>query len=132
MKIHEKCRYLCSASLIIFIFGLIRGIGGLIDTINETEVLLDINYGFTILILLIITCITLSAASFIIAIALFEQDRNYIFYGMLLTLIFIVYSLVQDYFILHKSISNGSIINLIAAGIAISLLLLGKRHLNKP
>ncbi|HQJ47211.1 MAG TPA: hypothetical protein PK195_11230, partial [Ignavibacteriaceae bacterium] len=103
-----------------------------IETINETEVLLDINYGFTILIPLIISCITLSAASFIIAIALFEQDRNYIFYGMLLTLIFIVYSLVQDYFILHKSISNGSIINLIAAGIAISLLLLGKRHLNKP
>ncbi|MDY0082247.1 MAG: hypothetical protein RBR74_03610 [Ignavibacteriaceae bacterium] len=131
MKIRKKCRYLCSASLIIFIFGLIRGIGGLIDMINNADIVLDINYGFTILIMLIIICIILSAASFIIAIALFEEDKNYIFYGMLLLMTFSIYSLMQDYFILNKLISNSSIVNLIAAGFAISLLLLGKRHLNK-
>ncbi|GIK20868.1 MAG: hypothetical protein HND40_09860 [Ignavibacteriota bacterium] len=132
MNIKKKCRYLCSASLIIFMFGLIRGIGGLIAMINSSEILIDINYSFIILILLIITCIALSAASVIVAIALFEQDRNYIFYGVLLLLTYIIYSLIQDYFILNKFISNSSVINLVAAGIAISLLLIGKKHLNKP
>ncbi|MDT3696144.1 MAG: hypothetical protein ROY99_07095 [Ignavibacterium sp.] len=132
MNIKKKCRYLCSASLIIFMFGLIRGIGGLIAMINNSEILIDINYSYIILILLIITCIALSSASVIVAIALFEQDRNYIFYGVLLLLTYIIYSLIQDYFILNKLISNSSIINLIAAGIAISLLLLGNRHLKKP
>jgi hypothetical protein len=113
-------------------FGLIRGIGGLIAMINSSEILIDINYSFIILILLIITCIALSAASVIVAIALFEQDRNYIFYGVLLLLTYIIYSLIQDYFILNKFISNSSVINLVAAGIAISLLLIGKKHLNKP
>jgi hypothetical protein len=113
-------------------FGLIRGIGGLIAMINNSEILIDINYSYIILILLIITCIALSSASVIVAIALFEQDRNYIFYGVLLLLTYIIYSLIQDYFILNKLISNSSIINLIAAGIAISLLLLGNRHLKKP
>ncbi|MCZ7608756.1 MAG: hypothetical protein M5U17_01185 [Ignavibacterium sp.] len=132
MNIKKKCSYLCSASLIIFMFGLIRGIGGLIAMINSSEILININYSFIILILLIITCIALSAASVIVAIALFEQDRNYIFYGVLLLLTYIIYSLIQDYFILNKFISNSSVINLVAAGIAISLLLIGKKHLNKP
>ena len=130
MKIKERCRYLCSASLVIFILGLIRGIGGIIDLMDKAEFFVQINYGFTILILLTMICIVLTAASFIIAIALFEQDRSYIFYGMLFSMIFILYTLMQDYFILDRSISDGGIINLIAAATTISLLVLSKRSLD--
>ena len=130
MKIKERCRYLCSASLVIFILGLIRGIGGIIDMMDKAEIFVQINYGFTILILLTMICIVLTAASFIIAIALFEQDRSYIFYGMLFSMIFILYTLMQDYFILDRSISDGGIINLIAAATTISLLVLSKRSLD--
>lgn len=130
MKIKERCRYLCSASLVIFILGLIRGIGGIIDMMDKAEIFVQVNYGFTILMLLTMICIVLTAASFIIAIALFEQDRSYIFYGLLFSMIFILYTLMQDYFVLDRSISDGGIINLIAAATTISLLVLSKRSLD--
>lgn len=130
MKIKERCRYLCSASAVIFILGLMRGIGGIIDMLNKTEVFVQVNYGFTVLLLLTIICIVLTAASFIIAIALFEQDKSYIFYGMLLSMIFVLFTLMQDYFVLDKTISDGGIINLIAAATTISLLVLSKRSLD--
>ena len=130
MKIKERCRYLCSASAVIFILGLMRGIGGIIDMMDKAEIFVQINYGFTILMLLTMICIVLTAASFIIAIALFEQDRSYIFYGLLFSMIFILYTLMQDYFVLDRSISDGGIINLIAAATTISLLVLSKRSLD--
>lgn len=111
--------------------GVIRGIGGVTDMLDNAQSLLTINYGFTLLIMLTIICIVLSAASFIIAIALFEQDKSYIFYGMLFSMIFVLYTLMQDYFVLDRSISNGGVINLIAAGLAVSLLVLSKRSLDK-
>ena len=131
MKLKEKCRYLCSASAIIFMLGVIRGIGGVADMLDNAQSLLTINYGFTLLIMLTIICIVLSAASFIIAIALFEQDKSYIFYGMLFSMIFVLYTLMQDYFVLDRSISDGGVVNLIAAGLAVSLLVLSKRSLDK-
>lgn len=97
---------------------------------DKAEIFVQVNYGFTILMLLTMICIVLTAASFIIAIALFEQDRSYIFYGMLFSMIFILYTLMQDYFVLDRSISDGGIINLIAAATTISLLVLSKRSLD--
>ncbi|HSP88196.1 MAG TPA: hypothetical protein VLN45_08680, partial [Ignavibacteriaceae bacterium] len=75
MKPGRRCKFHCAATALIFLLGAVRGIGGIIDLINNTGKLIEINTSSATLVLLTIFLILLSAASFIIAIGVYEQNK---------------------------------------------------------
>ena len=60
MKLRGRCKFHCTATAFIFLLGTVRGIGGIIDLINNTEKLIEINTSSATLILLTIFLILLS------------------------------------------------------------------------
>lgn len=131
MKLRQRCKLLCIASALIFLLGVIRGIGGVIDLINDTDILVGINISTIVLALLTIILIFLSAATIITAIGVYEQNEKFIFIGMALSAVFIFYSILKGYILFGNTISDAAIINIIAGGIIIFLLTIGKRSLYK-
>ncbi|MBK7630566.1 MAG: hypothetical protein IPJ23_07680 [Ignavibacteriales bacterium] len=131
MKLRDRCKLLCVASALIFLLGIVCGIGGVIDLINNTDILVGINISSIVLVLFTIILIFLSAATIITAIGVYEQNEKFILVGMALTTVFIFYSILKGYVLFGNSISEAAIINIIAGGIIISLLMLGKRTLDK-
>lgn len=131
MKLRKKCKLLCMASVLIFLLGVVRGIGGVIELINNTDILVGINFSSITLVLLTITLIFLSAATIITAVGVYEQDEKFIFMGIALSALFLVYSIIKGYIFFGSALSNTAIINIIAAVAVISLLVFGKRTMDK-
>lgn len=131
MKLRDRCKLLCLASALIFLLGVFRGIGGVIDLINNTDILIGINISSIVLVLLTIILIFLSAATIITAIGVYEQNEKFILGGIAITTLFIFYSLLKAYLFFGNSISSAVVINIVTGGIIISLLMLGKRTLYK-
>mgnify|MGYP003412441397 FL=1 len=131
MKPVRRCKLLCIASVLIFLLGVIRGIGGVIDLINDTDIMVGTNISIIVLALLTIILIFLSAAAIITAIGVFEQDEKFIFIGMALSAVFIFYSILKGYILFGNTISDAAIINIFAGCIIISLLTIGKKSLYK-
>lgn len=131
MMLRDRCKFLCTASVMILLLGLIRGIGGVIDLINSTDTLIEIDTSSTTLVLLIIFLIILSAAAFITAISVYEQNKNSVLFGIILSVIFVLNSITNGYILFGNTINDTVIINTIASIIIISLLILGRRTLNK-
>lgn len=131
MKLKDRCKLLCIASALIFLLGVVRGIGGVIDIINNTDILIGINISSIVLVMLTIILIFLSASTIITAFGVYEQNEKFILIGMVLSSLFIVFSIIKGYLLYGKTISGPAIINIIAGGIIISLLMLGKRTLGK-
>ncbi|RPI59796.1 MAG: hypothetical protein EHM44_11510, partial [Ignavibacteriales bacterium] len=73
MRLRGRCKFLCTASAMFFLLGVVRGIGGVIDLIDNTDILIEIDASSITLVLLTLAYIILSAAAFITAIALYEQ-----------------------------------------------------------
>ena len=90
MRLRGRCKFLCTASALIFLLGVMRGIGGIIDLINNTDMLIEIDSSSITLVLLTFAYIILSAASFITAIVLYEQNENYVSAGIILSAIFVI------------------------------------------
>ncbi|MDP2365800.1 MAG: hypothetical protein Q8M94_18775 [Ignavibacteria bacterium] len=131
MNSKKKCAALCIAAALIFLLGVTRGIGGIINLLSDDKTLEALNYSTMLLALLVIGFIILSAAAIITAIAIFEHNKKYILAGAFLTLIFVVSGAVNKNLVFYKTTDYGTIINIIAAVIIISLLVLGKRILDK-
>jgi hypothetical protein len=131
MKLRDRCILLCVASAMIFLLGVVRGIGGVIDLIDNTDILVGINFSSITLVLLTIVLIFLSAATIITAIGVYEQNEKFIAMGMAIAALFIIYSILKGYLLFGNTISSAAVINIIAGGIIISLLTLGKRTLYK-
>lgn len=131
MKLRERCKLLCIASALIFLLGVIRGIGGVIDLINNTDTLVGINISSIVLVLLTILLIFLSAATIITAIGVYEQNEKFILIGMALSTVFIFYSILKGYLLFGNTLSDAAVINIIAGGIIISLLTIGKKSMYK-
>ncbi len=131
MKLRDRCKLLCIASVLIFLLGVVRGIGGVIDLINNTDILVGINFSLISLVVLTIILIFLSAAAIITAIGVYEHNEKFIFMGITLSALFLVYTIVKGYIFFGSALSNTAIINIVAAVAVISLLVLGKRMVNK-
>jgi hypothetical protein len=131
MRLRGRCKFHCTATALIFLLGAIRGIGGIVDLINNTEKLIEINTSSATLILLTIFLILLSAASFITAFNVYEQNKKSVLSGILLSAIFVINGITNGYILFGNTISDAVIINVIASLIIISLLILGRRSLNK-
>lgn len=131
MKLRDRCKLLCLASALIFLLGVVRGIGGVIDLIDNTDTLVGINISSIVLVLLTIILIFLSAATIITAIGVYEHNEKFILMGMALSTVFIFYSILKGYVLFGNTISDAAVINIIAGGTIIFLLMLGKRTLYK-
>ena len=131
MNFRKKCKLLCAASALMFVFGIARGIGGIINLLSDENILAFFSSSTALLVLLVVGFILLSAATFITAIAIFEHDKKYLSAGIILTLSLVFSGAIRGFFSSGKSMDQGTIINIIAAVIIISLLMLGKRTLDK-
>lgn len=131
MKLRRRCKFHCAASVLIFLFGTVSGIGGIVDLIYKTDLLIRIDISSTTLVLLTIILIILSVATFIIAYNVYEQNKSSVLFGILLSAIFVINSIANGYILFGNTISVALTINLIASITIISLLILGRRSLNK-
>ena len=131
MNSKGKCTALCIAAVLIFLLGIARGIGAIFNLLNDDNTLAALNYDTMLLVLLVISFILLSAATIITAIAIFEHNKKYIITGAFLTLTFVVSGAVNRNLLFNNSTDLGIFINIIAAIIIITLLVLGKRILDK-
>ena len=129
MKLRRRCKFHCTAAALIFLLGIVRGIGSIIDFINNTDVLIETNTDFTIIVLLTIFLILLSAATFITAIGVYEQNKNSIYFGIIISAVFIISSILYGYILSEQTIVGALIINTITAVMIITLLMLGRRSL---
>ena len=131
MKQRRRCKFHCAASVLIFLFGAVSGIGGIVDLIYKTDLLIRIDISSTTLLLLTILLIILSAATVIIAYNVYEQNKNSILFGILLSAIFVINSFANGNILFGDTISYAVITNVIASIIIMSLLILGRRSLRK-
>lgn len=131
MKLGRRCKFHCTAAALIFLLGVVRGIGSIIDLINNTDALIETNTDSTIIVLLNIFLILLSAAAFITAIGVYEQNKNSIYFGIIISAVFIINSILYGYILSEQTIGGGVIINTITAAVIITLLILGRRSLKK-
>jgi len=131
MRLRGRCKFLCTASAMFFLLGVVRGIGGVIDLINNTDILIEVDSSSITLVLLTLSYIILSAAAFITAIALYEQNENYISGGIILSAIFAVNGFLQGYIFFDQTINDAVITNTLTAVIIILLLTQAKKSLYK-
>jgi hypothetical protein len=131
MNFRKKCKLLCVASALMFVFGIVRGVGGIINLLNDEHLLAFFSSSLVLPVLLIVGFILLSSATFITAIAIFEHNKKYLSAGIILTLSLVFSGAIKGFFSSGKPMDQGTVINIIAAVIIISLLMLGKRTLDK-
>jgi hypothetical protein len=129
--IRRRCKFHCAAAALIFLLGVVSGIGSIIDFINNTDVLIEINTDSTVIVLLTMFLILLSAAAFITAIGVYEQDKSSIYFGIIISALFIINSIVYGYILSEQTIVGAVIINTITAVVIVTLLILGRRSLLK-
>ena len=131
MRLRGRCKFLCTASAMFILLGVVRGIGGVIDLIYNTDILIEIDSSSITLVLLTLGYIILSAAAFITAIALYEQNENYISGGIILSAIFVVNGILQGYIFFDQTINDAVITNTLTAVIIILLLTRAKKSFYK-
>ena len=131
METRRKSALLLIAASLIFLLGIFRGVGGIINLLSDENTLELLNSSIMTLPFLVVGFIILSAATFITAIAIFEHNKKYLLAGVFLTLIFVVSGTVNSNLFFDIAKEHEIIINIIAAVIIISLLILGKKALEK-
>jgi hypothetical protein len=130
MMPRRRCKFHCAAAALIFLLGVARGIGSIVDFINNTDVLIETNTDSAVIVLLNMFLILLSAAAFITALSVYEQNKNSIYFGIIISALFIINSFLYGYILSEQTVGAAIIINTITAVVIITLLLLGKRSLN--
>ena len=130
MMPRRRCKFHCTAAALIFLLGVVRGIGSIVDFINNTDVLIETNTDSTVIVLLNIFLILLSAAAFITAIGVYEQNKNSIYFGIIISTVFIINSILYGYILSEQTIADAVMINTITAVVIVTLLILGRRSLN--
>ena len=131
MKTKRKCMFLCIASGLMFALGILRGIGGFIDLMDDKYFIAVINTNQLVIVAAVLVSIFLTAAIFITSIGVFEQSKPYIISAIALVILFVIYNLVNGYIFLGKLIDDGNLINIAASIIIISFLMLGNNNLKK-
>ena len=131
MESKRKSILLFTLAGLIFMLGITRGIGGIIYLLSDDKTLEALSSSVTLVAFLAISFILLSAASFITAIAIFENNKKYLLSGVILTIIFVVSGVINRNLLFGDTTIQETIINIIAIVIIISLLILGKKAIEK-
>ena len=121
MESKRKSILLFTLAGLIFLLGIVRGIGGFINLLRDEN-----TFAF-----LVVSLIMFSLAIFITAIAIFERDEKYFLAGVFLTLIIVFSGAVNSNLLFDVAKEFEIIIDIIAAVIIISLLVAGKKALEK-
>lgn len=108
---------------------LARGAGGLVLLLQGSETLPGIQTNETVLLFLAIILIMIGIIEIWAAVGVFLLRKGYIFIGIIITIIFVFDGAVNGYFLFGKPGDRGTIINVIAAVILITLLLAGQKSL---
>ncbi|MFZ1519057.1 MAG: hypothetical protein WAU11_09795 [Ignavibacteriaceae bacterium] len=131
MNTKKKCKALCVASALMVLLGIVRGIGGFMDLTNDQVILNSFNTNQTALVVMAVVFILLTAAVFIAAIEVYEQNTEFFLYGAVLIVLYIINGFVCATFLFDNYTSIESFYTMIAGIVIITLLILGKRSLNK-
>ena len=111
--------------------GFTRGIGGFMNLLSDKNTMEALNNSVTSFACLVVGFITLSAATFITAITIFERNKKCFLAGVFLTLIFVFSGAVNSNLLFDIAKKLEIIIDIIAAVIIILLLVVGKKALKK-
>lgn len=131
METRRKSVLLLIAAGLIFSLGIIRGVGGLINLLGNENTLESLNNSIISFTFLVVGFIVLSAATFITVIAVFKRNKKYFLAGIFLTLIFVFSGAVIIILLFDVAKELGIIIDIIAAVFIISILIVGKKALEK-
>lgn len=123
----NRCKFLCVAAAMMFLFGLLRGVGGFIDLMDNNKFLAAINSNHLIIVIAVLVSILLTSAVLITSIGVFEQSKRDVLNAIALIVLFVVNSLVNAYLFLGNIKGTTTIVNSAVAMIIIALLLLGVR-----
>ena len=124
----NRCSFLCIASALMFLFGLIRGIGGFLELIDNNTFLAAINQNQVLIVSAVLVSILLTSAILISSIGVFEQSKRDVLNAIALIILFVINSLVNAYLLAGNIKNSETTINAIVATIIIALLLLGVRR----
>lgn len=123
----KRCSLLCIASALMFLFGLIRGIGGFLELIDNNTFLAEINQNQVLIVSIVLVSILLTSAILISSIGVFEQSKRYVFNAIILIILFVINNLVNAHLLFGNTHNNETTINAIVATVIVALLLLGVR-----
>lgn len=124
----NRCSFLCIASALMFLFGLIRGIGGFLELIDNNTFLAAINQNQVLIVSAVLVSILLTSAILISSIGVFEQSKRDVLNAIALIILFVINSLVNAYLLAGNIKNSETTINAIIATIIIALLVLGVRR----
>ncbi len=112
------------AAILMILLGLARGLGGIILLLQGKSTLPEIKTSETVLVFLAAGLILIGTLEIISAIGIFFLKRIYWFMGLVVTLLFVIDGVVNGYFLFGKPGEGGTLINLAAAAVIISFLLI--------
>ena len=129
MSPSRKSISLIIAAILMIFLGSARLLGGITLLLQGKTTLPDIKTNETVLIFLAIGLILIGLIEIISAVGIYFLKRKYWLLGIFVTVLFVIDGAINGYFLFGKPGDQGTVINLIAALIIITFLLLGKKSL---
>lgn len=117
-------------TFLMIILGAARGLGGIFLLIQGKTTFPNIQSSETVLVFLAIGLILIGIFEIISAIGILQLKRKYWLIGIIVTILFVIDGGINGYFLFGKPGEQGTLVNVIAAVIIITLLLMGKKSLN--
>lgn len=118
------------AAILMIILGLARGIGGIILLIEGKSTLSNIKANETVLIFLSIGLIIIGVMEIISAVGIYLLKKKFWLLAIFITVLFVIDGAINGYFLFGKPGDQGTVVNLIAAIIIVTFLLLSKKSIH--
>ena len=118
------------AAILMIILGLARGIGGIILLLEGKSTLPDIKTNETVLIFLAVGLIIIGVMEIITAVGIYLLKKKFWLLGIIITVLFVIDGAINGYFLFGRPGAQGTVVNLIAAIIIITFLLLSKKSIH--
>lgn len=130
MNSTKKPISLIIAAILMIILGLARGIGGIILLIEGKSTLSNIKANETVLIFLSIGLIIIGVMEIISAVGIYLLKKKFWLLAIFITVLFVIDGAINGYFLFGKPGDQGTVVNLIAAIIIVTFLLLSKKSIH--
>jgi hypothetical protein len=118
------------AAVLMIILGLARGIGGIVLLLEGKSTLPDIKTNETVLIFLAVGLIIIGVMEIITAVGIYLLKKKFWLLGIIITVLFVIDGAINGYFLFGRPGAQGTVVNLIAAIIIITFLLLSKKSIH--
>ena len=118
------------ATILMIILGLARGIGGIVLLLQGKSTLPDVKTNETVLIFLAVGLIIIGVMEIITAVGIYLLKKKFWLLGIIITVLFVIDGAINGYFLFGRPGAQGTVVNLIAAIIIITFLLLSKKSIH--